>query len=321
MVPALAVLYVLLLGLAAAGSLWSFRLRQKYGLPFSRTYHVFVLVSFAYAVVNFVGEVFAPAILAGPAESMIRVWLIVDLVTIPLLGGLFFLLFSWIVRLLGRAVPRAIKTAFWGIEAVFLAVFLTAFVSYFVRGITTLSYVEMIVLNGIVGGLLVAAVLALLFAAPAGGDPDDRRLARGMGVAYACSSAVLAAVLAAPVASLVPKPGIVSALRAGLLFLFNLPALAYLQKVLRTRPPRQALSPPDTKGLDGLARDFGISEREKEIIRLAASGLDNREIGKRLFISPKTVKNHMTNIYAKTGARNRVRLVNLLNRPDQGPRT
>ena len=28
----------------------------------------------------------------------------------------------------------------------------------------------------------------------------------------------------------------------------------------------------------------------------------------------------MTSIYAKTGARNRVQLVNLLNRPDQGPR-
>jgi len=321
MVPVLVLLYVLLLGVAAGGSLWSFRLRQRYGLPFSRTYHVFVLVSFAYAVVNFIGEVLAPAIFAGPGESMIRVWLIVDLITIPLLGGLFLLLFSWIVRLLGRAVPPALKAAFWGIEVIFLAVFLTAFVSYFVRGITTLSYVEMIVLNGIVAGLLVLAVLALLFAAPAGGDPDDRRLARGMGIAYAFSSAVLVAVLAAPLASLAPKPGIVSALRAGTLFLFNLPALAYLQKVLRTRPPLQALGPSEAKGLDGLARDSGLSEREKEIIRLVASGLDNREIGKRLFISPKTVKNHMTNIYAKTGARNRVQLVNLLNRPDQGPRT
>lgn len=50
-----------------------------------------------------------------------------------------------------------------------------------------------------------------------------------------------------------------------------------------------------------------------------ALGLSNREIGKRLFISPKTVKNHITSIYAKTGARNRVQLVNLLNRPEEGP--
>jgi DNA-binding CsgD family transcriptional regulator len=321
MIPALVVLYVLFLGVAAGGSLWSFRLRKKFGLPFLKPFHVFVLVSFAYAVVNFIGEALAPAVFDGPAGSMIEIWLIVDLVTIPLLGVLFALLFSWIVRLLGRFAPPALKAVFWSIEAVFLTVFLTAFVSYFVRGISTVSYVEIYVLNGIVGGLLVASVLALLFAAPAGGDPDRRRLARGMGLAYALASAVLVAALAAPLASLSPRLEIANAVRAGIFFLFNLPALAYLQKALKTLPPLQTLTPPETIGLDALARDAGISEREKEIIRLVASGLDNRETGKRLFISPKTVKNHMTNIYAKTGARNRVQLVNLLNRPDQGPRT
>lgn len=323
MIPALVVLYVVLLGLAVGVSLWSFRLRQRYGQPFLRTFHVFVLVSFAYAVVNFIGEVLAPAALAGPAGSMIKVWLIVDLATIPLLGVLFALLFSWIVRLLDRAAPLALKALLGVIEAVFLMVFLTAFVSYFVSGISTLSYVEIYVLNGIIAGLLVTAVLALLFVRPAGDDPGRRRLAQGLGLAYALSLAVLGAALAAPLTSLVPRPEIANAVRAGILFLFNLPALAYLQKALKILPPRQALLPPESEGLEGLARDAGISEREKEIILLVASGLDNREIGKRLFISPKTVKNHMTSIYAKTGAKNRVQLVNLLNRPggrasDQG---
>jgi DNA-binding CsgD family transcriptional regulator len=252
---------------------------------------------------------------------MIKVWMTVDLVTIPLLGVLFYLLFGWIVRLLGRAVPPALRAVFWALETVFLAVFLTAFVSFFVSGISTLSYVEIYVLNGIIAGLFVTAVLALLFVRPAGDDPGRRRLARGMGLAYALALAVLVAVLAAPLASLSPRPEIANAVRAGIFFLFNLPALAYLQKALKTLPPLQTLTPSETIGLDALARDAGISEREKEIIPLVASGLDNREIGKKLFISPKTVKNHMTNIYAKTGARNRVQLVNLLNRPDQGPRT
>jgi len=315
MIPALVALYVLLLGLAVGVSLWSFRLRSRYGRPFLSAFHVFVLVSLAYAAVNFIGEVLAPAIFAGPAESMIKVWMTVDLVTIPLLGVLFYLLFGWIVRLLGRAVPPALRAVFWALETVFLAVFLTAFVSFFVRGISTLSYVEVFVLNGIVAGLLLAAVLTLLFVSPAGGDPDDRRLARGLGLAYALSLAVLGFILAFPLASLFTRPGIAGAVRSGVLFLFNLPALAFLQKTLSKLPPRQILTSSDAMGLDGLARDAGISEREKEIILLVASGLDNREIGKKLFISPKTVKNHMTSIYAKTGAKNRVQLVNLLNRP------
>lgn len=323
MIPALVVLYVVLLGLAVGVSLWSYRLRRRYGQPFMRTFHVFVLVSFAYAVVNFIGEVLAPAVFTGPAGSMIKVWLIVDLATIPLLGVLFALLFSWIVRLLDRAVPPALKAFFGVIEAVFLMVFLTAFVSYFVSGISALSYVEIYVLNGIIAGLLVTAVLALLFARPDGGDPGRRRLARGLGAAYVLSLAVLVAALAAPLASLIPRPEIANAVRAGTLFLFNLPALAYLQKALQVLPPPQAILPPESEGLEVLARDSGISEREREIILLVASGLDNREIGKRLFISPKTVKNHMTSIYVKTGAKNRVQLANLLNRPgaragDQG---
>jgi len=112
MIPALVVIYILLIGLAMGGSFWSLRLRQRYGLSFLRTYHIFVLLSFAYAVANFIGEVFAPAILARPAESMIGIYLIVDLVTIPLLGCLFFLLFLWITRLLGRRVPPALKAVF-----------------------------------------------------------------------------------------------------------------------------------------------------------------------------------------------------------------
>ena len=79
-------------------------------------------------------------------------------------------------------------------------------------------------------------------------------------------------------------------------------------------PQRAVLSPPAETGLAALVRDASISDREQEIVRLVAIGLGNREIGKKLFISPKTVKNHMTSIYAKTGARNRVQRANLLNR-------
>jgi DNA-binding CsgD family transcriptional regulator len=50
----------------------------------------------------------------------------------------------------------------------------------------------------------------------------------------------------------------------------------------------------------------GLSEREGEVLRLLASGLSNREIAEALFISEKTVANHLTSIFAKTGTDNRV---------------
>ena len=48
-----------------------------------------------------------------------------------------------------------------------------------------------------------------------------------------------------------------------------------------------------------------LSERELEVLRLAAQGESNAAIGKRLFISEGTVKNHMTHILRKLGVEDR----------------
>jgi len=58
------------------------------------------------------------------------------------------------------------------------------------------------------------------------------------------------------------------------------------------------------------AADVHLSERELEIVELVAAELTNQEIGLRLSISKRTVDNHISNILTKTGARNRVALVN-----------
>jgi len=53
-----------------------------------------------------------------------------------------------------------------------------------------------------------------------------------------------------------------------------------------------------------------LSEREIEIIDLVARGLTNQEIAVELTISKRTVDNHVSNIFTKTGAKNRVALLN-----------
>src|SRR5439155_10624248 len=49
----------------------------------------------------------------------------------------------------------------------------------------------------------------------------------------------------------------------------------------------------------------GLTEREVEVLRLAARGLTNKDIAAVLVISPKTVANHIEHIYAKIGASTR----------------
>ena len=52
-----------------------------------------------------------------------------------------------------------------------------------------------------------------------------------------------------------------------------------------------------------------LTPREREIIRMVAQGLRNREIGQRLFISEGTVKIHLHNVYDKLGLDGRLELL------------
>ena len=51
----------------------------------------------------------------------------------------------------------------------------------------------------------------------------------------------------------------------------------------------------------------GLTAREEEILKLLATGESNREIGKRLFISEQTVKNHVASIFRKLQVNDRTK--------------
>ncbi len=61
-------------------------------------------------------------------------------------------------------------------------------------------------------------------------------------------------------------------------------------------------------------QEVGLTVREMEIASLIRDGIDDREIGDRLFISIHTVKNHNKNIHQKLNVRTRGKLVALLNK-------
>jgi DNA-binding CsgD family transcriptional regulator len=63
----------------------------------------------------------------------------------------------------------------------------------------------------------------------------------------------------------------------------------------------------DVKKVESL----GITPRELEILELIASGLSNREIAARAFVSENTVKTHSSRLFDKLGARRRTQAVQL----------
>lgn len=72
--------------------------------------------------------------------------------------------------------------------------------------------------------------------------------------------------------------------------------------VLPAVPPAAA-EPPD-----------GLTAREAQILRLIAQGLNNGEIGARLFVTTHTVKSHINRVFAKTGSRDRAAAIRYAHR-------
>ncbi|MBO9677418.1 MAG: alpha/beta fold hydrolase [Acidovorax sp.] len=77
---------------------------------------------------------------------------------------------------------------------------------------------------------------------------------------------------------------------------------------------RRFLASPDASALIGTGerqheRFGGLSERERQVCELVAQGLGNEEISRHLFLSPKTVRNHITSIFAKADVSSRAQAI------------
>lgn len=89
---------------------------------------------------------------------------------------------------------------------------------------------------------------------------------------------------------------------------FVLMALYYLARYFAEPTRVPAFSLPED-----FVRRYGISHRESDIIEMMARGFSNSAIAEKLYISTLTVKNHVYHIYQKTGAGNKVQLLNMIN--------
>ncbi len=77
-----------------------------------------------------------------------------------------------------------------------------------------------------------------------------------------------------------------------------------LHPVVASRVIRRVVTPiPETKSVEPL------SEREMEILKLAAKGISNKDIAEKVFLSPRTVQVHLGNIFNKLGVASRTEAV------------
>jgi NarL family two-component system response regulator LiaR len=71
-------------------------------------------------------------------------------------------------------------------------------------------------------------------------------------------------------------------------------------KIIAKLLKRATMAPTDEHKTSGL-----LSERESEILKLVTSGMSNKEIAEKLFLSQRTIKAHLTNIFNKLNVASR----------------
>ncbi len=69
------------------------------------------------------------------------------------------------------------------------------------------------------------------------------------------------------------------------------------------------LTPPAQPQPQSQAEKLGLTERERDVLRLIVVGRNNSEIASELYVSEATVKTHINHIFAKLGARDRTHAV------------
>ena len=82
-----------------------------------------------------------------------------------------------------------------------------------------------------------------------------------------------------------------------------------LETIRAVHTGQKRLSPEVAAEIAEHATDDAVSPREIEVLRLAAGGNSNKEIGERLSLSEETVKSHIRSILAKLGANDRAHAV------------
>ncbi len=216
-------------------------------------------------------------------------------------GGYIFVWPYFYHPLVGTTPPPWLRTIYFAIGALFLLLAFSLF-------LLPQSMLVLIALNVMLFGTIAYGILSIAIRYKRIGD---RRLRRAVRVFLIVSAIFFPLMYVDSILIYLPAMPLADHLDGT-----ALPVFFVVLNVLAIRFAGTYLNEPAYLSEGSISSYFcsayGISQREGEIIALLVEGSTTKEAAERLFISAKTVENHVYNIYQKTQVRNRVELVNLI---------
>lgn len=175
--------------------------------------------------------------------------------------------------------------------------------AYTASGIVLISVGLSLAFNGLQAGMAAWGIKVLRGAVP---DPRAASL-RGF---FRLSVGLYLLAIAYVAFGLLVKSAVVPAINA---FLNGLFGMAWSVLLIASHVSRTRARAGEAGRLPGFfVSEYRITAREEAVIRLLAEGLTTKEIGGRLFVSPRTVETHCQNVYRKCIVSNRVELLKLI---------
>lgn len=284
-------------------------LKTRHQARYLDHYYHFILASVCYGMVNWVG----PFLILDIAGSDDPRWIIGSFIVFaaPLLFvklGFIIFLFQ---ELMMRDVARRALQVFTMISGLTLIACLLVIKGYLDSGESNVLRTFMQVLGAVAVAIEFAAIGQFLIHGAKKRTSAIAEASLQFGALYLAGQLIYVAVAWSPY---VDAPLIIFDASPWIYFLVHVMPLAVLWKFHKNAENTAAENPVrGERDLVAAAQDFGLNfgltKREREILRHVMKGQSNQEISEALFISPNTVRNHIYNIYGKMGVKNRLQLV------------
>jgi DNA-binding CsgD family transcriptional regulator len=277
----------------------SYRLYRRYRRRYLRDWFLFVVVfNFGLYVVDLLQSVF-PSLIHGDQPAVAHMEMALNALLVrPLIfvGLLLFLRFA--IGLSGLRPRRG-----WRLAAFFLLLadlLVPAFLAtrLFFGGRQDAYAAMMVASDWLAIAGLYGAVAFLMVQTERNETEPRRQMLRNLGIIFFLCQTVL-----------VFFPSAKPLWPAG--FFLILPPLLYLWRIHGVLLEEQRGSLPTDADLALFLREFGLTEREIQIVGLICRGRDNRALADELYVSIHTVKHHVTAIFRKLKVKSRLQLVNL----------
>jgi DNA-binding CsgD family transcriptional regulator len=260
----------------------------------------------------FIGSSFNILLFLPQENSIIMALTATMILAAPAQVLYLYFLMLWSAEVLGKKISTGFKYAFFSVQILLLGPLIAKLVKMLDARNPDVAVPGSSLFTSF-GGLIFYLTIIYLYIGAWGRPKQKRReLAKALGLYYLIAYPIMIELTDRINLPFYKNPTLMLLFLTFIYFVLNVPPLVTLRRFLKKYPLEGAPASAANVDFQEFSSRYKLTRREREIVELILAGKGTKEIGEKLFISGKTVKNNLSNIFQKTGAKNRVQLMSFV---------